>query len=144
MKFNLEETVRGAELCAGFSLLSVPRDQFVLLLQYLEESSLPPEGLSGDSEQGIAVVPSDGDLPESIRSLQGVSVISDVFRLTLQGHRLSEDGGLGKLWESVLADHHLTPLLSGAFAGGIVSYFPESAKEGVLELLHRTFGIRAV
>jgi hypothetical protein len=42
MKFNLEETVRGAELCAGFSLLSVPRDQFVLLLQYLEESSLPP------------------------------------------------------------------------------------------------------
>ena len=144
MKFNLEETVTGAEFASGFSLLSVPRDQFVLLLQYLEESSLSPEGLSGDGERGCAVVRSDGDLPESIRSLQGVSVISPVFRLTLQGHRLSEDGGLGKLWQSALSDGGLTPLLGGAFAGGIVQFFPLSARDGVLALLHRTFGIRAV
>ncbi len=145
MKFNLEETVTGADLSPGLVLLKVPRNQFVVLLERLEENSIPVEGLLGDLEQGMAVVRGDlSPYAEALRSIPGLALEPEYFRLTLRGHRLYGETGLGKLWNSLLADRGISPVLSDASSGGITQYFPEAARELVLTLLKSTFGILAV
>ncbi len=145
MKFNLEETVTGADLCPGVTLLTVPREHVLALIEELELRGVSVDGLQADETQAtVAVVwdfPQNG---ERSLPLSGLRVEPDCFRLTLQGHRLTDQGGLGALWTSVLTDEGVTPRLTGCFSGGITQYLPESSRRTVLSLLNRTFGVRVV
>ncbi len=144
MKFNLEETVTGADLKPGATLLFFPREQMPELLKKLGERKVFIDSFIVDETQGTMAIFPQNKTTDFAELLDGVSVENEVFRLTLRGHRLTEGKGLAALWESVLADQEIFPRLSCSNCSGITHYFPESARQTVLQLLDRTFGIRAV
>lgn len=144
MKFNLEETVTGADLKPGAVLLFFSREQMSEILAKLGEHNVFIDAFTVEETQGImAIFPTEeiADLPELSYC---DSIEKEVFRLTLRGHRLTEGKGLAALWESVLTDAGISIRLSCSNCAGITHYLPESARKTVLELLERTFGIRAV
>ena len=144
MKFNLEETVTGVDLKPGATLLFFPRERMPELLKKLEDINVFIDAFTIDQAKGVmAIFPQENDLNLS-ELLDDISIEKEVFRLTLRGHRLTEGKGLATLWESVLADQKIPPRLSCSNCAGITHYFPESERETVLQLLDRTFGIRAV
>lgn len=145
MKFNLEETVTGVDLHPGAVLLVFPRDGMTEVLKLLGTDSALVDAFVVDRQRVTMAVyfPEDAPSPEELLS-KGVIVEPGYFRLTLQGHRLTEGKGLAALWESVLADEKIPLRLSCSDCAGITQYLPDSAKNAVLELLNRTFGIKAV
>ncbi len=145
MKFNLEETVTGVDLRPGASVLVFSRDQLTEVLRSLEEKKASVDAFAVDRQRVTAAVffPEGTDPSEALLG-RGVLSEGGFFRLTLRGRRLTEGKGLAALWESVLADERIPLRLSCSDCNGITQYLPDSAKNAVLELLHRTFGIRAV
>ena len=144
MKFNLEETITGADLKPGATLLFFPRERLSKILKTLGEQKVSIDAFFIRETKGImAIFPLD-EIPNLPELLDCDSIEPNAFRLTLHGHRLTEGKGLAALWESVLLDQNIPPVLSASNCSGITHYFPESARKTVLELLDRTFGIRAV
>ncbi len=145
MKFNLEETVTGADLRPGAVLLVFPRERLTEILRKLQERTISVDAFVVDRERvTMAVYFSEdpgncGDFSE-----KDLIVEQNYFRLTLRGHRLTEGRGLAALWESVLSDERIPLRLSCSDCSGITQYLPDSAKNAVLELLNRTFGIQGV
>ncbi len=145
MKFNLEETVTGADLRPGAILLVFPRERLTEILNTLGEQCISVDAFVVDREKVTMAVyfPEDAGTPDGL-SEQDLIVEQNYFRLTLRGHRLTEGKGLAALWESVLADENIPLRLSCSDCSGITQYLPDSAKNVVLELLNRTFGIQGV
>ncbi|MBO5249043.1 MAG: hypothetical protein J6B54_07170 [Clostridia bacterium] len=145
MKFNLEETVTGADLRNNASLLVFAREKLREILLLLETQNVAPDAFVVDRERvTMAVFFPDGTPPSETWSTHQVLAEDGYFRLTLQGHRLTEGKGLAALWDSVLADENIPLRLSCSDCGGVVQYLPDAARDTVLQLLNRTFGIRGV
>lgn len=145
MKFNLEETVTGADLRSNASLLVFDRENLREILLLLENRSVAPDAFVVDRERvTMAVFFPDGAPTSEMWNTHPILTEDGYFRLTLQGHRLTEGKGLAALWSSVLTDENIPIRLSCSDCGGVVQYLPDAARETVLRLLNRTFGIRGV
>lgn len=144
MKFNLEETVTGADLRPDGAILTFPRNFLPEALDLLSQMRGEVDAFTVDENRVTAAVffPSKASLSPLLQ--QGVSVERGFFRLTLRGSRLSEGKGLWALWESLLAKEKIPLRLSCSDACGITQYLPDAARPRILELLHQTFGICAV
>ncbi len=144
MKFNLKETVVGADITPGAVLLFFPRERMNELFQRLEEQKVFIDAFTADETRGVMAIFPQRKGADFSELLDGVTVETEVFRLTLRGHRLTEGKGLAALWESVLSDAKIPLPLACSNCGGVTHYLPEAARNTVLTLLERTFGIRAV
>lgn len=144
MKFNLEETVTGADLRPDGAILTFPRERLLRILDLLKEAKADVDAFTVDRNRVTAAVffSSPAPLPPLLQ--EGVSVEHGFFRLTLRGSRLTEGKGLWALWESVLARENIPLRLSCADACGITQYLPDAARPKILALLEQTFGIRRV
>lgn len=147
MKFNLEETVTGADLRPGAVLLTFPREQLPEVLFLLGKQGVLIDAFVVDRDRVTAAVffPEEED-PEQREALirQGITSEAGYFRLILRGSRLSEGRGLAALWETVLAEERIPLRLSCADCNGITQYLPVVSRPAVLSLLDRTFGIKVV
>lgn len=146
MKFNLEETVTGADLRSGAVILTFSRDQSSEILTLLGRSEVSVDAFVVDRKRVTAAVffPEEEKAQCEALIRQGVTAESGYFRLMLKGSRLTEGRGLAALWESVLSDEKIPVRIACADCTGITQYLPVSTRPAVLDLLNRTFGIKAV
>ena len=137
MKFNLEETVTGADFRPNAALLTLPRTLLEGVLQTLTENNVLPDAFSADGDEAVLAVfwETPVPLPESVTVTEGF------FRLTLQGRWLSRGTGSEALWTSVLADNGIRIPLSCADCNGITQYLADVHRPAVKALLRKTFGV---
>ncbi len=146
MRFNLEETVNGADLRPNATVLTFSRERLPEVLGYMGEYSVFTDAFVVDRQRVSAVVffPEDGTDWGDLLLKKGISSEQGYFRLRLRGNRLSEGRGLAALWESVLSEAKVPLRLSCADGCGITQYLPAASRSKVLFLLEQTFGIRVV
>lgn len=141
MKFNTEETVNGADITSGVTLLTFQTEGLEAFLHRLDEAEARIDALEIDGDGGrAAVFFPQGICPWS----EDPEVISPAFRLRLTGRRLQDGEGLSALFHDRVAEEKIPLFLSCSSGTGISAYFPETARGEVLSLLERLFGIRAV
>lgn len=141
MKFNLEETVTGADFRPNATLLTFPRASLEEVLLRLTEHGTLPDAFSADAETGTMAVFFEGNLPTLPPQ---VLATTGFFRFTLRGMRLTQGTGLAALWSSLLADKGIAVPLSCGDCNGITQYLAEAHRPAVEELLHKTFGIQSL
>ena len=140
MKFNLEETVTGAEIRDGAVLLEYPARELTSILLAFGAANAEPDAFVQEGETVCLGVFPQGELPADLLAHK----TGDAFRLTLLGSRIAPGKGLSDLLLRSLSEAGIPVSLPSYRASGIACYLPAAEKERVLALLEKIFGIRAV